>query len=209
MARWQPVSRKLRAKGVRGIGVWQRQKRGAWHLHCIFDRFLDVMWLRPFMVEVGWGQQMRLDLIRPPPAAGGDYSARHCGNEIRNIVGYIARYITRDMQSEFGGQVVVRVGDVRQGNVKFAWVDGAAAAWRRGCAVLHAQGHWASVFVGRRQIGGSSVRTSSTALQWVGGLSLGTAWVHRSAIFAAGRQSFFDECCAFFDAKAALRPAGG
>src|SRR6187431_2309631 len=50
-------------RGVALLVVWERQKRGSWHPHCLIDKFLDVNWLRAWMVERGWGTQMRVEWL--------------------------------------------------------------------------------------------------------------------------------------------------
>jgi hypothetical protein len=172
-SRWLPVSRYLRARGVRGIGVWQRQKRGAWHLHLVMNKPVHIIGLRDAAVGAGWGQFLNMRLIRPPQGEKNDYTFAKNGRGAWSVVGYLARYLTRDFQKDFGAQLVVRVGpNMRCGNVKFAWRDGASWVWRVGCGVAFGEG-----FLSRYS----------------------QVWQYRDQIFEWGRQKIFDDTCAWFD----------
>lgn len=53
----------LRNRGASWVHVWELQQRGAWHLHLLTDKYLDVKWLRPWMVRRGWGPMMRVERL--------------------------------------------------------------------------------------------------------------------------------------------------
>jgi hypothetical protein len=191
-SRWLKVSRYLRAKGVRGIGVWQRQTKrgikegnlGAWHLHLVMNKPVYIGDLRDVAVNAGWGQFLNVRRIRLPEGKQQEHTFSKNGRGAWSVVGYLARYLTRDLQKDFGSQLVVRVGpNMRCGNVKFAWRDGASWVWRVGCSVAFGEG-----FLSRYS----------------------QVWQYRDQIFEWGRQKIFDDTCAWFDSvgvSLALAPA--
>lgn len=67
--------------------VWQQQKRGSWHPHCLIDRFVDVNWCRPWMVGRGWGPQMYFVLLKRSGVVDG--------GTVRRTVRYLTRYLTQ------------------------------------------------------------------------------------------------------------------
>lgn len=78
--------------GVELIVVWQLQKRGSWHPHCLVNRRFDVNWLRPWMRSRGWGPQMRLEFVyNGLPGGAGNGLRRTPG--VKRLVGYLVRYL--------------------------------------------------------------------------------------------------------------------
>jgi hypothetical protein len=142
--------------------------------------------LREKAVDAGWGQFLNLRLIRPPDTSKPDFTFRRDGRGAWSVVGYLARYLTRDFQKDFGAQLVVRVGDgMRCGNVKFNWRDGASWVWRVGCGVAFGEGFLSCY---------------------------SQAWQYRDQIFEWGRQKIFEDTCAWFDSvgqSLSLAPATG
>jgi hypothetical protein len=200
--RWQPVARWMKeVKHVRFVGVWQRQKRGCWHLHLILDRRVDATALRSRAVESGMGSQVDLQFIRRRESDGEHTISKTTGKKYNgnwdranySVVHYLCRYLTRDFQKDFGAQLVVRGGIERTGNVRFAWVDGASYAWRLGFAAVNRNVVRRQVFLGKKL---------GCAWADIGGVAWKDAWKHRVEIFAAGRDEVFKECCAFFDSVA-------
>jgi len=204
--RWQPVARWLKeVKHARYVGVWQRQKRGCWHLHLILDRRVDATDLRSKAVESGMGSQVDLQFIRRRDSDGAHSITRATGK--RNVWGgmlkgdfsvvqYLCRYLTRDFRKDFNAQLVVRGSIQRSGNVRFGWVDGASYAWRVGFAAVNRNLVRRQVFLGKKL---------GTAWVEIGGVAWADGWKHRAEIFAAGRDEIFKDCCAFFDGLAEAR----
>lgn len=144
--RWRRFKARLlrRWPELRGVGVWQRQRRGAWHLHLVCDRFLPVVALRAWAVECGFGKMMKFRLIEGTGrrAYGGDvWSAKR-------VADYLVRYIVRDFglneHDDSGARVVCYIGGSRACTVSFAWVKGFAQIYRRGRAL------WSECFPGRQ-----------------------------------------------------------
>jgi len=122
----------LEAEDFQAAGVWQRQKRGAWHLHLFVNIFIPVAWLRAAAVECGFGQQMRIDMI-------GDEGCGVPGHvgDVRRAVRYATRYAVRDVETgEYAGEALFTYcGGVRRGStVNFHWASGLRSLWRRGCS---------------------------------------------------------------------------
>lgn len=141
---WRKLKERLRRsdKDLRGVGVWQRQKRGAWHLHYVFDTYMDIHWLRPVAVECGFGPMLNLRICEDIAAPQNKTWSR-C-----RVVNYMTRYITRDMQIDpclqgdqhpDGDQHLsnknVRIVDYmmrRVATTAFSWAGGMSFVWRVG-----------------------------------------------------------------------------
>jgi len=119
--RWRPLADLLRRKGLKAVGAWQRQKRGAWHCHLALSGHFPIAVLRLFAVERGWGTFLNL---RPITSATLEKDAR-----------YIARYVTRDNEgADWGDCLTIYVGrGARVGTVRFNWAGGLAGVYRCGC----------------------------------------------------------------------------
>jgi len=121
MKRWKPIADYLQRHGIAWCGVWQQQKRGAWHHHVLANRYVDVVALREFSVRHGWGPFLNIRRVGERQNPQG-------------VVNYLLRYLTRD----YCGHVPVRVrlasGQQQNsvGTTRFSWVDGLARAWRVG-----------------------------------------------------------------------------
>ena len=127
--RWRRLKERMKRKlpDIRMVGVWQRQERGAWHLHVVADRYLDIHWLRPAALECGFGPQLNLKPITVPGSRGFRQ------NDPRDVARYITRYITRDCESEDKGvRLVDYTGSARRVTVAFSWYKGISRLWRLG-----------------------------------------------------------------------------
>jgi hypothetical protein len=145
--RFKPVKDWLVARKFFGLGVWQRQKRGAWHLHLIASdnvfAHVPINLLRDFAVGRGWGSFLNVQFIKRTEHGENLVSYYHGKTRKtcwRNVIFYLSRYLSRDVENVQDGRVrlVCWVGQavVKIGNVKFSWVNGAGRAWRLGCAIL-------------------------------------------------------------------------
>lgn len=148
--RWRRLKERLRRDSeLRGVGVWQRQKRGAWHLHYVFDRYIDVHWLRPAAMECGFGPFVNLRIVEDIPAPQGKTWSRF------RVINYMTRYLTRDLDQCSSGDKHpdgdehpdknVRVVDYMMRRVcttAFAWTKGFSFLWRVGRQA------WADLFGG-------------------------------------------------------------
>lgn len=130
--RWANLRARLRRHipDLRGVGVWQRQERGCWHLHIVFDREISVDWLRTVALACAFGPQMKLRWIQ-----GARPGFRDMGGAVR-AARYITRYITRDERGEEdkGVRVVcfVNPNESRSGSTRFGWASGMSQVYRIG-----------------------------------------------------------------------------
>lgn len=97
--RWRVLRARLerRFKDLRAVGVWQRQKRGAWHLHLICNDWLPVDWVRKQCLETGWGTFVDVQLIGQRRRG---FRCQGWASSIQKCVDYVTRYIMRDMGEE-------------------------------------------------------------------------------------------------------------
>lgn len=136
--RWRRLKARLQRHyfGLRAVGVWQRQARGAWHLHCVFDRRLDVVQVRAWAIECGFGWQLNMRAI-------GDIPGMKQGWNPERVARYLTRYITRDIsETDKGVRLVDYCGDCRKATTAFRWAKGIARLWRLGRQV------WSDIYGG-------------------------------------------------------------
>lgn len=127
MRRWKPVRDYLVRQGVDFVGVWQRQKRGAWHFHALVNLRLNVVTLRSFCVQRGWGSQLNIELIGGGARRFTDGPA---------AVKYLCRYLTRDFGEVGRSRLTTGLDKNSIGNTRFAWAGGRARIWRIGLSVF-------------------------------------------------------------------------
>jgi len=135
--RWRNLKGRIQRKvpTILGVHIWQRQKRGAWHIHAVFNQPLDVSWLRPIALECGFGTFLDLRYVG---SARGGYE----GWDRRRVVGYITRYITRDLAEEDKGvRLVGYTGKARVATQRFGWSRGISYLYRCG------RGEWRRMFL--------------------------------------------------------------
>jgi len=130
--RWGRLRERLRRRAptLKGIGVWQRQSRGAWHLHIVFDRQISIEWLRPAALECGFGSFINLRFVKEM------CGFRDMGGALR-VSRYIARYITRNERGpeDKGVRLVCFVNrESRIASTRFGWAQGVSQLWRYGRA---------------------------------------------------------------------------
>lgn len=109
---------------------WERQKRGAWHPHILLNRRFDIGWLRPWMMERGWGEQMFLKHV----VHGFESDGRGPRIGPARLVKYLVKYLTKAQTDDtveprkkfFGGS-----HSAKAGTVKFKW-----APWFEPTAML-------------------------------------------------------------------------
>jgi hypothetical protein len=127
--RWRRLRERIRRKksGLRFVGCWQRQSRGAWHLHLVVDDFLNVQWLRPAAIECGFGPQMVLKPMNKPGFRRAN---------AKYVADYVSRYIIRDL-SDRGDDWKVRLPvfggpGARVAVCRFGWARGISKLYRLG-----------------------------------------------------------------------------
>ena len=142
--RFKPFRDLVKRKGGDLLVFWERQKRGAWHCHVLMNKFLHVVWLRPWMVERGWGPQMRVEkvtLIREWTGVQRDAVAGGCTkhvHEVKRLVRYLMKYLTKELNDCSGGEKKKAWGGSRggkAGNLKFSF-----APWENPASMLYAIG---------------------------------------------------------------------
>ena len=121
--RFAPIDDWYRRHGVSHIDTWERQKRGAWHCHCVVDRFCNVRELRLFAVARGWGSQS------PDCKVIG-----RGGVDVLKTAHYLAKYLSKASAAGVPRFVRLtgRTTNLRGGSVRFGWVGGYARVWRLG-----------------------------------------------------------------------------
>lgn len=124
--RWHRLRERIKRRygHVKGVGVWQRQARGAWHVHLVLDRFYDVGWLRDNAVECGFGPFVDLKFIRYRPGF-------HCLSG-KTVAMYLTRYMTREDSEGNGARTVTYLGDARIGSCRCSWARGMSSLYRHG-----------------------------------------------------------------------------
>jgi hypothetical protein len=128
--RWRRLKARLKRHylGLRAVGVWQRQTRGAWHFHCVFDRRLDVVSVREWAIECGFGSQLNMRAI-------GDLPGMKQGWGPERVAKYLTRYVTRDVsEGDPGVRLADYCGDARRATTAFVWGGGIAKLWRLGAS---------------------------------------------------------------------------
>lgn len=127
--RWRKLKERIRRRwrDQAGIGVWQRQHRGAWHLHYVFKCYMQVAELREMALACGFGPFVNLRHV-----AGGNAAWT-----TSRVVKYLTRYVTREMsETDKGVRVVDRLGK-RNATARFSWANGFAFLFRKGMAAYN------------------------------------------------------------------------
>lgn len=143
--RYKPLADLLRREGVEWMGVWEVQNRGAWHLHVLVNKRMDVAKLRPWLEDRGWGTQMKavyLDGQKPP--RNGFRQAPKTGMDASGVIRYLAKYLTKTTNILCAGKrsLVVCVRKWRTWNTRWQWAGGSSRLWRLGMEwfmTLHTQ----------------------------------------------------------------------
>jgi len=104
------------------LAFWELQKRGSWHLHLLTSVFIDVNWLRPWMVKRGWGQQMRVELVKVGNSYVDDGTGRQCSGPhtssgAHRLANYLTKYLTKSLddvpvKKPFSGSAAAKCGTI-------------------------------------------------------------------------------------------------
>jgi hypothetical protein len=111
-------------EGMRGVGVWQRQKRGAWHLHYVFDRWLHVEEVREACLATGFGPFCNMRIVQEQ---GGHGIWSHA-----KVAGYVTRYVARHLDATDKGLRLVDYMGRRYATTSFRWLGGFSRLYRSG-----------------------------------------------------------------------------
>jgi len=126
-AHFKPFRDLCARRGIELIAVWERQDRGAWHPHCLVNRYLDVNRVRPWMMARGWGPQMRVEQVRIDRVyvtEGGVSGWKTTCEGGRWIVRYLTKYLTKGMQGDLSTKKKLFSGSarVKAGTTRFKWL---------------------------------------------------------------------------------------
>ena len=97
-SRLKPFRDLCRRRRASLIVVWELQARGCWHPHCLVNKYFHVKDLRAFMVERGWGVQMRAEVLsKKRTIVRGDYGyeSRDFTPGLNRVVRYLTKYLTK------------------------------------------------------------------------------------------------------------------
>jgi hypothetical protein len=92
--RFRGVCDLIRRRGGKYLGVWERQKRGAWHLHLLVNIYFDWTWFQKWLLARGWGEVLRVDRVYSKPDAVGLARWRP-----------LARYLSKYLFKQYGSIV--------------------------------------------------------------------------------------------------------
>lgn len=136
--RLRPLIDRFRRDGVAHLVFWERQKRGSWHPHMLISKRYDVVWLREWLGQRGWGRQLRAQRVVVPMSC---FSSKHgfgfgrqCASDLDlpawRLVRYLVKYLTKSTVEDtcsrkklFGGSRVSKCG-----TVGFKWVPSVNAS---------------------------------------------------------------------------------
>jgi hypothetical protein len=147
----------LRRHDIPYLVIWELQERLSWHPHVLTaEKRIEVEWLRPWMMERGWGQQMKAVFVRG--GGGAELSSLPAGVQVKQakvrdyLVKSLRRYLLKARTDDaleprkkfFGGSRGCRVPGTNKwkvppavaGNTKWRWnpwIDTAhAMLWSQG-----------------------------------------------------------------------------
>jgi hypothetical protein len=160
---WHKLSKALvkQYPGFRLVGVWARQGRGAWHIHAVCDRRVDVNWLRCKAQRAGFGPQMYLAEVRRDK----DTPERLA----RYITGYVTDKNGLDKVRDKGVRRTIFVGNnVKVVNMRFKSGLKAVTAIGRELALEIASDEFRDMSVVEREMQGiaGKKRPSETWGEW-------------------------------------------
>lgn len=122
---------KRKDSSIGWLVFWERQKRGAWHPHILLNRRFSIDWLRPFMMERGWGEQMFLKYVQQGLESDGRGPSIGPERLVRYLIKYLTKATTDDAieprKKFFGGSHGAKAGTV---NFKWApWFEPTSMLW--------------------------------------------------------------------------------
>lgn len=106
------------------LAFWELQQRGSWHLHLLTGVFFDVNWLRPWLVERGWGPQMRVERVQvchvakvEPGRHTTPFGVAGVTNGGARLARYLTKYLTKSLddvphKKPFSGSAAAKCGSI-------------------------------------------------------------------------------------------------
>lgn len=112
------------------LAFWELQKRGSWHLHLLTSVYLDVNWLRDWMVKRGWGQQMRVELVKVNNSfsyscadeKNFNTNGPHTSSGANRLANYLTKYLTKSLDDCPGKKAFCCSALARAGTIQFTWL---------------------------------------------------------------------------------------
>lgn len=136
--RFKPLVDLIRARGGEHLEFWELHPSGhGWHVHLLTDLYLDVNWLRPWLVRRRWGPIMKVKKVQSRRVwIDGEGWVRDDREEAR-LVRYLCKYLTKAFAAAsqfkkkcFGGSAQSKIG-----TTLFKWVP-----WLNPWSYLYAVG---------------------------------------------------------------------
>lgn len=123
--RFKAFRDRVARKGGEMLGVWERQERGAWHVHVLINYYEAVDEIRPWMMERGWGKFCRVEkVVRQDKYVNGVW--RDDPSQRRKIHRYLVKYLTKAStaisETEKKKKMLVSLGQVKIGTTRFSWM---------------------------------------------------------------------------------------
>jgi hypothetical protein len=122
-AAFKPFRDLCARREIKMLVVWERQDRGSWHPHVLVNRYLDVNFLRPWMMNRGWGQQMKAEsLFHSRTINGGGWTAWQGGAQ--HVIRYLTKYLTKSRTgpADFKKKIFSASAGVKVGVTNFRWL---------------------------------------------------------------------------------------
>ncbi len=145
--RFKVVEDWLSRREVVWLGVWERQHRGAWHVHLLISHRVQIQELRSFIVRRGWGRICNIRNTGSDVVGRGAQGRRYAwpknpnDSDFAHCAKYLAKYLDKHdiendgMLRKFS--LVVGSRSVRCWSTAFAWADGGSRAWRFGLPLFY------------------------------------------------------------------------
>ena len=136
---FKPFRDLCRRKGCALLVVWELQKRGAWHPHCLVSKYFSVVWLRPWMIARGWGPQMRAERASLEQVNVGGRDGRGVWRPSWNgggrIVNYLTKYLVKGFRNRPDEATVKKkcfsgTNGTKIGTTRFSWTAGSGKPGR-------------------------------------------------------------------------------
>jgi len=128
------------------VGVWARQKRGAWHVHGVFEGRLCWKMLHRMATETGWGRMINVEEL----GVGRWFFGEHAWDEkdwkrdvvrcARKVARYLSGYLTGknalNPEEDKGVRRTIVIGKLaRVCPMRLDWAQGLGALWKAGLAL--------------------------------------------------------------------------
>lgn len=121
--RFKPFKDLVKRRGGHWLAFWERQERGAWHVHVLTETYFEVEKLRPWMIERGWGPWMKVKRCQPKAHYNGEQWVVDLSS-VERLVRYLVKYVTKSLEDDQGGKIRPFAGckPARTATVSFKWV---------------------------------------------------------------------------------------